>query len=132
MDLQYWESSSILTTPNPNQEPLSVIDDKVWEMHWPGAHSKRSLAAKVDSSMALDEVEEQQIEYDHALNVRSLSYGFSKLAEMNNNVEKRTPHNNKCPLNLNVGAFIRKAIRNGANKHMSTYWSYMGSLTTPG
>ena len=103
-------------------------------MHWPGAHSKRSLRklAKLDSSIDLEEVEEQQMEHDHALNVRSLSYGFTKLAEMNNNVGKRAPHNNKIPLNLNVGAFIRKAIRNGADKHMSTYWSYMGSLTTPG
>ena len=85
--------------------------------------------------MDLDEVEEQQMEHDHALNVRSLSYGFTKLAELSNNVEKRNPHkthNRKIPLNLNVGAFIRKAVRNGANKHMSTYWSYMGSLTTPG
>ena len=84
--------------------------------------------------MDLDEVEEQQMEHDHALNVKSLSYGFSKLAEMSNNVEKREPHkthNNKIKLNLNVGAFIRKVIRNGANKHMSTYWSYEGSLTTP-
>jgi len=113
---------------------LSAIDDKVWEIHWPGAHSKRSLA-KLDSSMDLAEAEEQQMEHDHALNVRSLSYGFTKLAELSNNVETRNPHkthNRKIPLNLNVGAFIRKAIRNGANKHMSTYWSYMGSLTTPG
>merc|ERR1712198_94497 len=64
-----------------NQEPLSVIDDKVWEMHWPGAHSKRSLRklAKLDSSIDLEEVEERQMEHDHALNVRSLSYGFTKL-----------------------------------------------------
>merc|ERR1719438_449735 len=40
-----------------NQAPLSAIDDKVWEIHWPGAHSKRS--AKIDPSMDLDEVEEQ-------------------------------------------------------------------------
>jgi len=116
-----------------NQEPLSAIDDKVWEIHWPGAHSKRS--AKIDPSMDLDEVEEQQMEQDHALNVRSLSYGFAKLAEMNNDIETRNPHkthNNKIKLNLNVGAFIRKAVRNGNNKHMSTYWSYQGSLTTPG
>jgi len=121
-------------TKPQNQEPLSAIDDKVWEIHWPGAHSKRSLVEKFDPAMDLDEVEEQQMEHDHALNVRSLSYGFSKLAEMNNNVEKRNPHNthnNKIKLNLNVGAFVRKVIRNGANKHMSTYWSYKGSLTTP-
>ena len=85
--------------------------------------------------MDLDEVEEQQMEQDHALNVRSLSYGFNKLAEMNNDIETRAPHkthNNKIKLNLNVGAFIRKAVRNGKDKHMSTYWSYQGSLTTPG
>merc|ERR1719322_1445855 len=63
-----------------NQEPMSEMDDKVWEMHWPGAHSsKRSANPLLDASMDLDEAEEKQMEYDHSLNVRSLSYGFSNL-----------------------------------------------------
>ena len=112
---------------------MSEMDDKVWEMHWPGAHSgKRSANPLYDASMDLDEVEEKQMEYDHSLNVRSLSYGFSKLGLSNNDVETRTPHTDSIKLTLNIGAFIRKAVRNGADKTMSTYWSYKGSLTTPG
>ena len=84
--------------------------------------------------MDLVDVEEQQMEHDHSLNMRSLSYGFSKLGKLNkqNEKEKRTPHSDKIKLTLNVGAFIRKAVRNGKEKEMSTYWSYKGSLTTPG
>jgi len=119
-----------------NQEPMSEMDDKVWEMHWPGAHSgKRSANPLYDASMDLDEVEEKQMEYDHSLNVRSLSYGFSKLGLTNNHIETRSPHQtstDSIKLTLNIGAFIRKAVRNGADKTMSTYWSYKGSLTTPG
>jgi len=115
---------------------MSEMDDKVWEMHWPGAHSgKRSANPLYDASMDLDEVEEKQMEYDHSLNVRSLSYGFSKLGLTNNHIETRSPHQtstDSIKLTLNIGAFIRKAVRNGADKTMSTYWSYKGSLTTPG
>ena len=84
--------------------------------------------------MDLDDVEEAQMEHDHALNVRSMAYGFSKLAQMKEEaaLEKREPHTDSIKLTLNLGAFIRKAIRNGADKTMSTYWSYKGSLTTPG
>jgi len=118
-----------------NQEPLSTIDDKVWEIHWPGAGSKRSANRNplLSPEMDLDDVEEAQMEHDHALNVRSMAYGFSKLAQMKEEaaLEKREPHTDSIKLTLNLGAFIRKAIRNGADKTMSTYWSYKGSLTTP-
>jgi len=125
-------------TKPQNQEPLSEIDDEVWEIHWPGAHSDKKRSAKrnplFDPAMDLVDVEEQQMEHDHSLNMRSLSYGFSKLGKLNkqNEKEKREPHSDKIKLTLNVGAFIRKAVRNGKEKEMSTYWSYKGSLTTPG
>jgi len=111
-----------------NQEPLSQVDDKVWEMHWPGAAAgmKRSLF-----EMDLKDVEEQIMERDHDLNIRQLQYGFSQLKANENAIETRKPHMKKIKLTLNIGAFIRKVIRNGRNKEMSTYWTYMGSMTTP-
>jgi carbonic anhydrase len=114
-------------TKPQNQEPLSAVDDKVWEMHWPGAHSKRSL----DFSMDLKDVEEQQMERDHELNMRQLQFGFSQLKVADDAKDTRAPHQMRIKMTLNVGAFIRKVVRNGADKTMSTYWTYMGSLTTP-
>jgi len=123
-------------TKPQNQEPLSQIDDQVWEIHWPGAASDAKRSAKrnplFDPAMDLEDVEEKQMEHDHSLNMRSLSYGFSKLGKLNKEVEKREPHTDKIKLTLNVGSFIRKAIRNGKENVMSTYWTYKGSLTTPG
>ena len=119
-----------------NQEPLSEVDDMVWEMHWPGARGKRST----DAQMSLDEIEESQLEYDHELNLKSLQYAFDQLkvdekAEETDRVKRsvtpKPPHMKRMKLTLNVGAFIRKAIRSGRDKTMSTYWSYKGSLTTP-
>jgi len=130
-----------------NQEPLSKVDDAVWEMHYPGAKNGKGKRS-TDAQMSLDEIEEDQLEYDHDLNLRSLQYAFDQLkndenAEETHRVKRsghqptakppvtRKPHNKKMKLTLNVGAFIRKAIRNGRDKTMSTYWSYKGSLTTP-
>merc|ERR1712025_1195924 len=112
-------------------------------MNWPGSgRRKRST----DAQMSLDEIEESQLEYDHELNLKSLHYAFDQLkvdenAEESHRVKRddhtkppmptRKPHNKKMKLTLNVGAFIRKAIRSGRDKTMSTYWSYKGSLTTP-
>jgi len=121
-----------------NQEPLSQIDDKVHEIHWPGAwngagnpgngRKKRAL----HESMDLDDVEEKQLEQDHELNIKSLQYAFSQLMESEAETkETRVPHMKRIPMRLAPGAFIRKATRNGADKTMSTYWTYMGSLTTP-
>jgi carbonic anhydrase len=115
-----------------NQEPLSEVDDMVWEINWPGSgRRKRST----DAQMSLDEIEEAQLEYDHELNLKSLQYAFDQLKVDENAEEthriKRDPHMKRMKLTLNVGAFIRKAIRNGRDKTMSTYWTYKGSLTTP-
>merc|ERR1719334_1505536 len=112
----------------PDTEPLSQVDDKVWEMHWPGAASgmKRSLF-----EMDLKDVEEQIMERDHNLNIRQLQYGFSQLKAKENAIETREPHMKKIKLTLNVGAFIRKVTRNGKANKMSTYWTYQGSLSSP-
>ena len=97
-------------------------------MHWPGAASgmRRSLF-----EMDLRDVGEQIMERDHNLNIRQLQYGFSQLKANENAIETREPHMKKIKLTLNIGAFIRKVIRNGMDKTMSTYWTYMGSMTTP-
>ncbi len=63
------------------------------------------------------------------MNMRSLMSGMNDLAA---NEKKRAAKAQKTKLVLNVGAFIRKATNNGADKTMSTYWTYKGSLTTPG
>ena len=81
--------------------------------------------------MDLRDVEEQIMERDHNLNIRQLQYGFSQLKANENAVETRIPHMKRIKLTLNVGAFIRKVIRNGQDKTISTYWTYMGSMTTP-
>ena len=96
-------------------------------MHWPGAAAaiKRSLF-----DLDLRDVEEQVMERDHNLNMRQLRYGFSQLKANEDSIETREPHMKKIKLTLNIGAFIRKAIRNG--RSMSTYWTYKGSCTTPG
>ena len=105
----------------------------VWEMHWPGARGKRST----DGQMSLDEIEESQLEYDHELNLKSLQYAFDQLkvdddAKETHRVKRQNePSTKRMKLTLNVGAFIRKAIRSGRDKTMSTYWTYKGSLTTP-
>ena len=104
-------------------------------MHHPGANNGRGRRS-TDDQMSMDEIEESQLEYDHELNLKSLHYAFDQLKVDENaeetHREKRVPHTKRMKLTLNVGAFIRKAIRNGRDKTMSTYWTYKGSLTTPG
>merc|ERR1719251_229738 len=55
-------------TKPQNQEPLSQIDDQVWEIHWPGAASDAKRSAKrnplFDPAMDLEDVEEKQMEHD--------------------------------------------------------------------
>ena len=89
------------------------------------------LSKKYSTGGDLKDVEEQQMEYDHELNMRQLQYGFSQLKVADDAKDTRTPHQKRIKMTLNVGAFIRKVVRNGADKTMSTYWTYMGSLTTP-
>jgi len=106
-----------------NMEPLEKVDDEVWKFHYhPGGHPV--------AGRSVEATEEAELEHYHNLNMRSLSYGFSKVMEAKK--EKRVPHEDDMMLKLNVGAFIRKATRNGKDKTMSTYWTYKGSLTTPG
>merc|ERR1712080_352949 len=61
--------------------------------------------------------------------MRSLMYGMNQLSA--NEKKRSAKAGQKQKLTLNVGAFIRKATNNGADKTMSTYWTYKGSLTTP-
>ena len=99
------------------------VDDVVWTMHWPGAKGGRGKRS-TDTQMSLDEIEESQLEYDHELNLKSLQYAFDQLkvdenAEEADRVKRsvtRKPHMKRMKLTLNVGAFIRKAIRNGRDK----------------
>lgn len=107
-----------------NMEPLEKIDDEVWEFHYHHGGHKRAATA--------EEIEDAELDHYHNLNVRSLAYGFSQI--MKARKDKRTTQGEEAEhkLKLNVGAFIRKAVRNGADKTMSTYWTYHGSLTTPG
>ena len=99
-------------------------------MNWPGAHARsRSL------DMDLKKSEDQIMERDHELNMQQLQYGFIQLEVNDNDKEKRGAQimrfHKKIPLTLNIGAFIRKVVRNGMDKTMSTYWTYKGSMTTP-
>jgi len=115
---------------------MGKVDDKVWEMHWPGAWNGEGRGGRkkraLDESMDLDEVEEKQLEQDHELNIKSLQYGFIQLKESEAETkETRAPHMKRIILTLAPGAFIRKAIRSGFDKSMSKYWTYFGSLTTP-
>jgi len=124
-----------------NQEPLSDIDDKVWEFHWPGAHGGNGRKKRaLNESMDMDEVEGKQLEHDHDLNIKSLQYALSQLKESEAETkETREPHMKRVKMTLNPGAFIRKVVRNGGDKTrskrstkpISTYWTYQGSLTTP-
>ena len=68
-------------------------------------------------------------DYYHELNMRSLHYGLHQMMEAK--LKEREIAAVKVKLKLNPGAFIKKAIRNGRDKTMSTYWTYKGSLTAP-
>ena len=69
-------------------------------------------------------------DHDHELNMRGLHFGLNELTEVKR--QKREAKLEEVKLRLNPGAFIKKALQNGYDKTMSTYWTYKGSLTTPG
>ena len=73
---------------------------------------------------------DDEADYYHEVNMRSLHYGLTQIKD--EGIENRAATKEAVKLNLNPGAFIRKAIRNGGDKTMSTYWTYRGSLTSPG
>merc|ERR1712055_1183763 len=86
-----------------NQEPLSEVDDMVWEMHWPGANGRRKRST--DAQMSLDEIEENQLEYDHELNLKSLQYAFDQLkvdenAEETHRIKRASMKRMKLTLNV--------------------------------
>jgi len=115
---------SVLFHVNPNKvqnaQPLQKVDDKAWEFHYHKDGHARSITEKMDD----------EDDYFHEVNMRSLHYGVNQIKEAR--LKNRDLDEAETKLKLNVGAFIRKAIRNGADKSMSTYWTYKGSLTTPG
>ena len=79
-----------------------------------------------------EELEDAELEHYHDLNMRSLMSGMHKLnAKQKKRDAEPKAREHSSKLNLNVGAFLRKATNNGADKTMSTYWTYKGSLTTP-
>ena len=81
---------------------------------------------------SIDEIEERKaakLEHTHDMNMRSLMFGMNSLAAQHKKRDAEADQTQK--LTLNVGAFIRKATNRGADKTMSTYWTYKGSLTTP-
>lgn len=108
-----------------NQEPLETIDDEAWKFHHHiGGHPKEMRSA--------EELEDAELEHYHDLNMRSLMSGMHNLnAKQKKRDAEPKAREHSSKLNLNVGAFLRKATNNGADKTMSTYWTYKGSLTTP-
>ena len=62
--------------------------------------------------------------------MRGLHFAINKLTETKR--QKREAREEQLTLRLNPGAFVKKALANGKDKTMSTYWTYKGSLTTPG
>lgn len=119
-----------------NQEPLEVIDDAAWEFHHHiGGHKKEEEEEEVPEEVPvrsieeLEELKEAELEHTHDVNMRSLMFGMNSLAAKQKKREAEAGQEQK--LTLNVGAFIRKATNRGADKTMSTYWTYKGSLTTP-
>lgn len=77
----------------------------------------------------LEERKAARLEHTHDMNMRSLMFGMNSLAAQQKKRDAEAGQTQK--LTLNVGAFIRKATNRGADKTMSTYWTYKGSLTTP-
>jgi len=116
-----------------NAKPLSDVDDAAWQFH----DSLKGLKKrKMSKEITEEELEEEKRAYhdhkEHEMNMKSLAKGFKRLARMADNKDKKRANSDgETVLSLNVGAFIRKATNNGADKTMSTYWTYKGSLTTP-
>ena len=69
---------------------------------------------------------------DHARNMRNFNIALKKMQASGKNKRDACPADGSAKLSFNPGAFIRKVTANGADKTMSTYWTYKGSLTTPG
>lgn len=117
-----------------NQEPLEVIDDAAWEFHHHiGGHKHEEEDEMPLPKRSIDEMLEERkaarLEHTHDMNMRSLMFGMNSLAAQQKKRDAEAGQTQK--ITLNVGAFIRKATNRGADKTMSTYWTYKGSLTTP-
>ena len=86
-------------------------------------------AAKFANSARLKR--EAENDEDHEKSLRNLQEALQELnAQDNHGRSKRSMHT-EVKLRLNPGAFIRKAT-NDYYGCLSTYFTYPGSLTTPG
>jgi len=99
-----------------NLSPLSGIND---------------AAVKLANPPAIREAEERQLENEHEEALRGLQEGLEELMPLDSNGKLVRSSHSEVKLRLNPGAFIRKATN---DKHgcFATYFSYFGSLTTPG
>lgn len=71
-------------------------------------------------------------ENDHEEEMRNIQKALEKLYAKENNPIMTRDSSDGMRLRLNPGAFIRKATNNGGDNTLSTYFTYSGSLTTPG
>ena len=69
---------------------------------------------------------------DHDEEMNNIQEALKQLYAKDSNTRMTRGSSDGVPLRLNPGAFIRKATNNGEDKTQSTYFTYSGSLTTPG
>lgn len=100
-----------------NQMPLHTIDNEVWEHQItnPHPHSGRFKRST-----------EENEELDHEISMRNLDNALKQFTRADGKTKRQAMWS--VVVNLNIGAFIRKATRNGGDKTMSTYFTYNGSL----
>ena len=63
---------------------------------------------------------------DHEISMRNLDNALKQFTRADGKTKRQAMWS--VVVNLNIGAFIRKATRNGGDKTMSTYFTYNGSL----
>lgn len=123
-----------------NEQPLQKIDDAAWKFHHhaegAAAHDEedevRRSAEKEDNEVMTEDKRAEIDDRDHARNMRNFNVALKKMQASGKNKRDACPADGAAKLSFNPGAFIRKVTANGGDKTMSTYWTYKGSLTTPG
>ena len=117
-----------------------AIDDAAWKFHHhadgAAAHAEedevRRSVEKEDNEVMTEEKRAEIDDRDHVRNMRNFNVALKKMQASGKNKRDACPADGSAKLSFNPGAFIRKVTANGADKTMSTYWTYKGSLTTPG
>ena len=69
---------------------------------------------------------------DHKDELNKIQRALKQLYAKDSNPRITRGSSDGVPLRFNPGAFIRKATNNGGDTTKSTYFTYSGSLTTPG